>query len=333
MLGLELGSLREHLLVQRTDRLSPRGHLPGRIREDRIVLVQRRESLGVPGLRPLGEARVMSSGSRAPSRPVLIALHFLPGTLHLTPPRRRPARSSAHVLGSRRPAVRLTACVAQEPDSRADWRFRTIPRHALRALLRDHRARSADERDLLGYRSRGARPAPRARRASPADQAPEAASEGQAVPLGDEQDAASGTLAGVHRDPGHAGAMAPRARSAQVDVSASASPGPPAHRPRDQVPDPARGKGEPPLGARADQRASSKGWASSSRPPRSARSFVAPVSGQRRDGAGPTWREFHSAQAKGIVACDFLTVERCSSRPCTCWCSCISRPAGSSGSG
>src|SRR6266536_3505353 len=54
----------------------------------------------------------------------------------------------------------------------ADWRFRTIPRHVVRALLRDHPARSPAERDLLGPRCRGARPAPRARRASPADQRP-----------------------------------------------------------------------------------------------------------------------------------------------------------------
>jgi hypothetical protein len=40
----------------------------------------------------------------------------------------------------------------------------------------------------------------------------------KAVPLGDEQDAASGALGGVHRDSGHARAVAPRARSAQVDL-------------------------------------------------------------------------------------------------------------------
>src|SRR6266511_4377709 len=75
---------------------------------------------------------------------------------------------------------------------------------------------------------------PRARRAPAADQTPQAASQGQTVPLGDEQDAAPGALGGVHRDPGHASPMAPGARSAQVDVPASSFAGTPAHRSRDQ---------------------------------------------------------------------------------------------------
>src|SRR6266511_1565415 len=189
----------------------------------------------------------------------------------------------------------------------ADRHSRNIPRHALRASLYDLPTRSPAEWDPLGRRSRAARPAPRARRASPADQAPQAASQGQAVPLGDEQDAASGALGGVRRDPGHACAVAPRARSAQMDLSASPFTGTPAHRPRDQVPDRPHGKGEPPLGGACGSRASSKDWASSSAPRRSVRSFVAPVLCQRRD--GPTWREFLAAQARGIVACDFFTVE------------------------
>lgn len=51
----------------------------------------------------------------------------------------------------------------------------------------------------------------------------------------------------------------------------------------------------------------------------------------RRD--APTWRQFLSAQAKGIVASDFFTVETVFQRPCTSWCSCTSRRGGSSGSG
>ncbi len=129
---------------------------------------------------------------------------------------------------------RVQACGAQKLDSCADQRSRNIPRRALRAPLRDHPTRSPAERDLLGPRCRGARPAPRARRASPADETPQAASEGQAVPLGGEQDAASGALGGVHRDPGHARAVAPRARSAQVDLQASACSGTSAHRLRDR---------------------------------------------------------------------------------------------------
>jgi hypothetical protein len=45
----------------------------------------------------------------------------------------------------------------------------------------------------------------------------------------------------------------PRARSAQVDLQASAWTGTPAHRLRHQGADRAHGKGEPPLGVRADQ--------------------------------------------------------------------------------
>src|SRR6266545_4701309 len=142
------------------------------------------------------------------------------GSLHYRP--------MGFIACRRFPNTTTETCGAQKPNSRVDRRFRTIPRHALRALLCDHPARSPAERDLLGYRRRGARPAPRARRASPADQAPQAASEGQAVPLGDEQDAAWGALGGVHRDPGHACAVAPRARSAQVDLWASAFTGTPA---------------------------------------------------------------------------------------------------------
>jgi transposase len=48
---------------------------------------------------------------------------------------------------------------------------------------------------------------------------------------------------------------------------------------------------------------------------------------------GPTWRQFLSAQAKASSPATSSPSRRCSSRPCTCWCSCRSRPAGSSGSG
>jgi hypothetical protein len=54
----------------------------------------------------------------------------------------------------------------------ADQRSRNIPRRALRAPLCDRPTRSAAGRDLLGYRSRGACPAPRACCASSADQTP-----------------------------------------------------------------------------------------------------------------------------------------------------------------
>jgi hypothetical protein len=47
----------------------------------------------------------------------------------------------------------------------------------------------------------------------------------------------------------------------------------------------------------------------------------------RRD--SPTWRQFLAAQAKGIVACDFFSVETVFLKTCTCWCSCTSGRAGS----
>jgi hypothetical protein len=35
--------------------------------------------------------------------------------------------------------------------------------------------------------------------------------------------------------------------------------------------------------------------------------------------AGPTWRQFLTAQAHAIIACDFFTVETVCSGGCTCW--------------
>src|SRR6266508_5274102 len=213
------------------------------------------------------------------------------------------------MCNSRRRTCECATCGAQKLDSPAERRSRNISRRALRAPLRDHPARSPAEWDLLGYRSRGARPAPRARRASPADQTPQAASHGQAFPLGDEQDAASGALGGVHRDPGHAGAVAPGARSAQMDLSASASAGAPAHRLGDQGADPAHGKGENPRWGcvRIKGELQGLGIIVSTTTIRAIlrRAGLGPA--PRRD--GPTWRQFLSAQAKGIVACDFFTVE------------------------
>jgi len=116
----------------------------------------------------------------------------------------------------------------------------------------------------------------------------QAAPEGQAVPFGDEQDAASGALAGVHRDPGHACAVAPRARSAQVDLQASARTGTTAidHETRALI---VVWQGRTPAGGACGSRVSSRAWGSSSPPRRSARSFVAGLGpAPRRD--GPTWR-------------------------------------------
>ncbi len=72
--------------------------------------------------------------------------------------------------------------------------------------------------------------------------------------------------------------------------------------------DPAHGQGEPPLGVRTDQgRAPGPGHHrlhhDDPHDPSSRRPRACPA----RD--GPTWHQFLSAQANGILACDFFTVE------------------------
>ena len=44
--------------------------------------------------------------------------------------------------------------------------------------------------------------------------------------------------------------------------------------------------------------------------------------------AGPTWRQFLTAQAHAIIACDFLVVETALLTGCTCWCSSSTAPGG-----
>jgi transposase len=42
---------------------------------------------------------------------------------------------------------------------------------------------------------------------------------------------------------------------------------------------------------------------------------------------GPTWRQFLTAQAHAIIACDFIVVETVLLNGCTCWCSSSTAPA------
>ena len=90
-------------------------------------------------------------------------------------------------------------------------------------------------------------------------------------------------------------------------------PAPPAGRP---LRDPALrelvlrlGAGEPALGVRADPGRAAQARCPGRRDHDPVAAADAPVSGQRRDAAGPSWGEFLRAQAQGIVACDFFTVE------------------------
>ncbi len=94
-----------------------------------------------------------------------------------------------------------------------------------------------------------------------------------------------------------------------MDLSASASAGAPAHRLGDQGADPAHGKGENPRWGcvRIKGELQGLGIIVSTTTIRAIlrRAGLGPA--PRRD--GPTWRQFLSAHAKGIVACDFFTVE------------------------
>ncbi len=80
-----------------------------------------------------------------------------------------------------------------------------------------------------------------------------------------------------------------------------------------------------PAGDACGSRVSSRAWASSSPPRQSARSFVAPVSGQRRAGTAlPGVSSFRRTPRASWPATSSPS-KRCPSRPCTCWCSCTSR--------
>jgi hypothetical protein len=72
--------------------------------------------------------------------------------------------------------------------------------------------------------------------------------------------------------------------------------------------DPAAGPGEPRAGATSASKASSRSSASACRPPRSVRCYSATGSDPPRR-ASVTWRAFLRAQAAGIIATDFFTVE------------------------
>jgi transposase len=130
----------------------------------------------------------------------------------------------------------------------------------------------------------------------------------QAVPLGDEQDAASGALGGVHRDPGYAPAMASRARSAQVDLSASAAQGRPPIDSETRALILRMAREKPGWGCvriKGELQGLSIIVSATTIRTILRRAGLGPVPHRN----GPNWREFLSAQAKGIVACDFFTVE------------------------
>src|ERR1035437_8084009 len=87
--------------------------------------------------------------------------------------------------------------------------------------------------------------------------------------------------------------MAPRARTQEMDVPQDRSPWPAADRCRTPCAHPATCPGEPALGLRPGP-----GRAPQARPP-----------SQRDDGPHPAPGRPARAQAHGIIACDFFTVE------------------------
>jgi hypothetical protein len=128
-------------------------------------------------------------------------------------------------------------------------------------------------------------------------------------------------------------ALAPRARLPQVDLQKASSAGTPAHRAPAQDADRAHGKGQPPLGVRAHQ-----GRASGLGAHRVGHGDPIDPS-TRRSGARAAPGRSHLASVpftpkpRASSPATSSRSKRCSSRPFMCWCSCISRAAGSSGSG
>ncbi len=161
-----------------------------------------------------------------------------------------------------------------------------------------------DERSRQGPGDPG--PPPPGGRAPPPGQAPDVQSYRPSLPGRSQPDPLSaevGSLPGAARDPAP---VAPPARREEVDQAPSSS-GASGSGFRGLRAGPPGGSGEPEVGLPADQGRASEtrgeGLGHHHRHP--APAFWA-GSGPAR---GPTWSEFLRSQAKGILACDFLTVE------------------------
>lgn len=157
-------------------------------------------------------------------------------------------------------------------------------------------------------RPRASRPPPPAQGAQAQSRPPEADSRRPCPARSGEQDPSEGPLGLLHGDASDARSLAPGARAQEMDVPAKGQVRTPTDRRRGPRPDLAARQGEPAVGciriSGELRKLGIRAGASTIR-----RLLRAHGLGPAPRRSGPTWSEFLRAQAQGILACDFLTVE------------------------